>query len=242
MFFENEVSLGTGSVKSVKLSKEEKLAVVEFVNCSSIEVVLRKQPIKIFGEIVEVERYAPYLKKEEHLHSVNITGLGGKLSDGIKNLEVEELEKGLIDSATASEKEIKQLKQMVKEMKQENDGLQKGMQKISSENSANEKEIKELEETVREMKQENDGLQKRLSEISNENSTKENRISTLLTQNSRLQDTLNKIIEEGDRVSLNETFKGIMYGSEGSVQICTFKVKFDNGRTAFVPEGYLDLE
>ena len=77
-------------MKSVKLSKGEKLAVLELENSSSVEVVLRKQPIKILGEIVDVERYAPYLKKDEYLHSANVTGLGRKLSEGIKG----ELQKG----------------------------------------------------------------------------------------------------------------------------------------------------
>lgn len=121
MFFDNEIGLGTGSVKAVKLYKKDKTAVVEFENDSSVEAVLREQSVKILGTAVNIERYAPYLEKSESLLSASVSGLGRKLSDDIKKLNMDALEKGRIDSSTAAEKEIKQLKENVEMIKQKNE-------------------------------------------------------------------------------------------------------------------------
>ena len=223
MFYDNEIALGEGSVKAVTLSKEDESAIVEFKNDSSVVTVLHKQPIKMLGQVVGVERYVPYLEKSESLLSASIIGLGRKLSEDIKKLKLDELETGQVDSATAAEKEMKTLKEVVtmtklkndglqmqikqkncalQKIKQDNDWLQNRFDRFSSENSSNEKEVKKLKEVVTIVKQKNEGLQMQikqkdcaLQKIKQKNGELQKRLEKISTENSTNEKEIKQLKE-----------------------------------------------
>ena len=82
---------------------DDKTAVVEFENDSSVDADLRKKPIR-FSE--------------------------SKLSRDIKKLKLDELETGQVDSATAAEKEIKQMEKMVKKINRKMMGCKRRLNRI----------------------------------------------------------------------------------------------------------------
>ena len=79
MFFEHTKRQGGGPVKSVSLYPDNKSAVIDIEEADAVQRVLDKQPIKMLGTTVEVERYEPYLDKNESLKCIEIGGIQNDL-------------------------------------------------------------------------------------------------------------------------------------------------------------------
>ena len=89
MFFEYEKGQGGGPVKQVTLNNDRS-AIVEFEEERSVDVVLRKAPIKMLGETVDVKAYVPYLDPSEALDSINVDGLPVALGKEIAAMTLEQ--------------------------------------------------------------------------------------------------------------------------------------------------------
>ena len=87
MFFEYEKGQGGGRVKQVTIN-DDRSAIIEFEEANSVDVVLRKAPIKMLGETVDVKAFVPYLEADEIVHSVNINGLPSELSQELVSLSL----------------------------------------------------------------------------------------------------------------------------------------------------------
>ena len=88
MFFEHTKRQGGGPVKGVQLYPDNGQAVVEFEETDAVQRVLNKQPIKMLGTTVTVERYEPYLDKDETLKSIEIGGIEANLVQEIADMKL----------------------------------------------------------------------------------------------------------------------------------------------------------
>ena len=87
MFFEYERGQGGGRVRQVKIN-DDRSAIIEFEEAKSVGVVLRKAPIKMLGETVEVKAFVPYLDYGETLDSINLKGFPAELIEEIATLNL----------------------------------------------------------------------------------------------------------------------------------------------------------
>lgn len=87
MFFEHKRQ-GGGTVKRVTIHKDDGLAIIEFQEANAVDKVLKKQPIKMLGKTVEVEKYTPYLQDDEGLKFVQLRRIPKELSKDIATMKL----------------------------------------------------------------------------------------------------------------------------------------------------------
>ena len=121
MFFEHTKRQGGGSVKSVSLYPDNKSAVIDFEEADAVQRVLDKQPIKMLGTTVEVERYEPYLDKNESLKCIEI---GGIQSDLVREIADMKLTQTMFKDSLDTDSDDDALNDVVKQMTFANRKLQ----------------------------------------------------------------------------------------------------------------------
>lgn len=75
VFFESTKKQGGGPVKSVTIISERNVAFVEFYECSAVETVLKKRPIKFGKTELDIQPYKPFLTSSEIISHVDVKGL-----------------------------------------------------------------------------------------------------------------------------------------------------------------------
>ena len=93
MFFEHTKRQGGGPVKQVELYKTDKFAIIEFEQSESVDEVLKKVPITMQGETIEVEKYEPYLDRDESLQTIELSMIPKELSTFIAEMKLTDLKK-----------------------------------------------------------------------------------------------------------------------------------------------------
>ena len=103
MFFEHTKRQGGGPVKHIKLYKEgSNFAIIEFEKPESVDEVMKKVPIKMQGETVEVEKYAPYLERDESLESIGFYEIPKQLVKDIGDMKITDLKRSASGSSRQS--------------------------------------------------------------------------------------------------------------------------------------------
>ena len=58
---------------------------------SAVDVVMSKTPITMLDTVIDVKPYLPLLSKDEHLESLEIHGLPGKLTEDLLSAQVQSI-------------------------------------------------------------------------------------------------------------------------------------------------------
>ena len=75
VFFESKKKYGGGPVKSVKIMKEKKTAIVEFCDASAVEEVLKKKPIMFGTTELDVKPFEPLLSCNDSISQADVKGI-----------------------------------------------------------------------------------------------------------------------------------------------------------------------
>ena len=91
MFFEYTKGQGGGLVRKITLNKDDKIAIIEFEETGAVDIVLKKRPLQMLGQIVAAEKCVPILGADETLEIIQMSGLPEKFVENVKSMSQSEL-------------------------------------------------------------------------------------------------------------------------------------------------------